>query len=246
VADSLDAFFDAAVPFLRGHTDAAALRDALGPPPSERHARFDFYRRLMAANRGRVARSLYRGLAKVMGPSFDEAVTRLFDRFPTGHWDLNQAVARMGEVIAADWPDRPELAQLADYEWLHYQAARSPEAFDADRDAVNPTAIARAYTHDVPGYARAARGCDSTTPDAPAPTSITVIVFRDPETLTVRYLQPDLPRLLVFAAASGEADPATAAQSGVTAEAARAATERLIRVGVLGAPARDRSEALFR
>lgn len=236
----LDAFFDGMTRFLRGDLDAAALRDRLGPSPSA-PGRFTFYRGLIRANHRRVlahlfpaAQHAYAGGGGAPWPALVDAFARAH---PCGDWDLNAFGAAFPAFLEGrpDRPDAASLAQVADYEYAFYRVTRAPDAFDPAVDVVNPTVTPRSYTCDVPAFVRSVR---RGAPARLAATPITGFLYRRPDDRQVRWLRPTLARLLAFARATGEIDDAACAAAGVESPALDAATDALVRAGVLGRGAR--------
>lgn len=233
----LDDFYRHMVPFLCGETTPQALTEELGPTPSSPQ-RLLFYQHMMHANWTRIGSALFKATRAWMEGervgSFADSVHAFRRAHPTAHWYLNQLGEGFDAFLTAQRPDAPWLGQLADYEWTRTVCARFDVAFDPAADAVNPTCVPRTYTHDVPRYTRAVINEEANATLQPTP--ITVLIYREPVSLRTRFIHLDLPKLVAFSAAVGQADPAAIAQTGVTADALGVAAKQLQQAGVLGPP----------
>ena len=243
---SLARFFDTMAPYLRGESSVEAVNTVLGASPSG-STRVDFYRQLMSANFQRVLSHLFPAVQTTL--SDPSRWTQLCGEYrlehPSIHWDLNQFGASFSTFLSgkpALLDRHPALDQLAEYEFLFFEISRSTVHFDPAADGVNATTVIRQYTHQVPQCARAARGGPAAALEA-AP--MTVLVYRHPEDLRVRYLQPDMPMLLAYACLIGEANTATCAEAGISRAASLQGTQTLISSAVLGQPALAQIESLW-
>lgn len=235
----LDAFFASMAAFLRGEIDPATLAARLGDSPSAA-GRFDFYRHLIQANHRRVLGHLFPATRREIEADGRVGWAALVDEFaaahPSPHWDLNAFGAPFSEFLEghATLGDAPQLAALADYEFLYYETVRAEAPFDPAVDLQNPTAAARAYTHNVPQYVRALK---KDAPIALVEAPITVLFYRRAEDLSVRFVQPTMPQLVAFAWIGDEAGQAECDAAGVSLDALLAGAEKLVRAGILGARA---------
>lgn len=246
---SLRVFFEEMSRFLRAELTVEELEARIGPTTSP-EGRLLFYQELVGGNWARILNSIYPGVRAVMdanGPRAWARTVRLYrDHRRANHWDLNQYGAAFGAHLAERRAAGESLAEvldeLADYEWQFHLISRTTERFEPEVHAINPTAVLRHYTHEIPRFVAAVRREEE--PDL-GERPFTVFLYRAPRDLSVRYLEGNLPRLLCYAALHGEAGPDTVTEAGASEELLLGAADYMIRAGVLGGPAREGIKALF-
>ncbi len=258
---SLDAFFDAAVPYFKGEGDDASLVHTLGPSPSAT-PRFAFYRRLMRANVHRVLRSMYASLASAVDEVEAGTFERWMDAFDRAHppqgWDLNALAEPFSTFLenaaassVANTADDDKglqvpawAAAVADWSYTRYALGR---AVEAEHPALLVPVAVRSYAYDVVSFEREqhqhnhdACGHAHHAPEpkratsAPAATPTTLLAWRD-SAGGVRFQRAAATHLVALAAACGQAAPETIAAIG--SDALDAAVANLVTAGILAPPA---------
>ncbi len=206
LSPGLGAFFDRAVPFLRGKAPLSTLLE-LGDSPSAQ-MRFEFYRELMRANAHKVLKSMYRTLQVALDDDKEGAYEELMDAFleehPPAGWDLNalaEAFPTFLEAKAAAEVVEPWAPAVADWSYARYQLGR---AEGPEHPGLAVPASVRAYAYDIPGFERSIHKNVTARP-LPAPT--TLIAWRDVNNV-VRYQRASAPQLVALARACEQAPQA--------------------------------------
>ena len=236
MSDDLARFFAAIQPFLRGQATPGELAASLGDSPSGLE-RLAIYPQLVASDLRGVMEALYPGvkLALERAPGSWHALLTRFERaHPAKHWDINRFGEPFAPFVAADATLPPWVAEVADFQWVEYEAFTSLDDRPWTR-GVNPTTTVRQYTHAVPAWARAARA--GTAEGEPVASPVTCLVYRDPRSLLVRTLYPRLAALVVLALRQEAARDDVLRSAAVPPEQLRVAADWLRREGVLGTEA---------
>lgn len=199
---SLATFFDASARYLTGAIDAAAFQAALGDPAPP-GAGLALYSRLVHEGPRRRLGEIFPVTRLRCGEALWEGLGDAYLReHPACHWDVNRSGAPFPEALARARPDRPDLAELADFEWTGYLAMHHPDPFDPSGDDVNPSLSVRHYRFAVPAFARA---CLDGPPPAELPEGpVTLFLFCEPHHARLRLQQPTRGELLALAWARHE------------------------------------------
>ncbi len=202
---SLDAFFDAMVPFLRGTQPVGALIDTLGPSPSGPD-NLRFYATLVERNHFKILNDITGPLRDLMERESPGAWGRLVRGYraahPATHRDPNRFAAGFAEYIRAQREAgaslHPVFEELADLTYIR-QRAFSCGPFDAD--GFEQRVFVRQYAHATSEY-MFALGRDRATA-LPQPRPQVVIVYQHAQDLSLRHFHPSAAGLAAIALRQG-------------------------------------------
>ena len=232
---SLDQFFSAMGPFLRGEQDIDTLNEELGPSESGPEA-MTFYATLVRRNYGKILREVFvsvmRASRQLSPDLWPQLVREYAARTRVMHHDPNEFGREFPEWLASRQAQHPEqpasLAELADYQWIRHAARHAPRSEELGLDQ---RLFVRHYTHAIPKLAAALWREEQVDLDSPQPTS--VLVYREHEGQKLRCFYPTAMGLgIVIERASGCWPEALSALENDT-ESRDAAEQKLIEHGVL-------------
>lgn len=225
-------------PFLMGQTQAADVERDLGAPVD---AGLAFYRELAERNRFKILADLFPSVRSLLlqrrAGLWRSIVEAYSAEHPPGHPDPN----RFGEHFAAflgglegeidlDGLATPLVQGLADYCWIRHCANTSPPVAD---DGFDKRLFIRHYDFPIVDYTK--RLADDPSAPPPAAGGEFVMVYRDPQTLTIRVFRPNALGLAAAARRQGVALPE--AWASLDAGAIDRAERQLLDRGVfLGTP----------
>jgi hypothetical protein len=233
---SLEAFFATMKPLLRGEISAEEVQTRLGASDSGTEA-LAFYRVLVQRNMFKAMREIFPSLPPLVERDRPGAWAELVAAFlcdhPPTHFDPNH----IGEPFAA-WlqarragdPAQPELfEELADFHWIQWLAATSPEPHD---DGFDRVLFVRLYRHPIPKII--ADVLENPRAELPQPQPTCLVVHRHRQTGALRLLYPGLAAWAVLARRQGLPLPLPLADIDVNA--LRAAEQWLAQQGVIPSP----------
>lgn len=164
------------------------------------------YANLLNIGHQDLMENVYPGCAKLIGEKWSEVVDDYFEKFPPAHFNLNRAAESFSKYLSK-FGDRyvrkyPFIVELADYEWVEleliehpgdvrtcpHQALTSPEQFEALSPVVNPVLAIRRYKYQITGIVEHLEG-DCCLPKDVEPQLTCVIVYREPDTHSCRFLE---------------------------------------------------------
>jgi len=229
----LSRFFDEVLPFVLGRRNTAELESRIGPSASGAdHLRI--YESVVCHNIDVALRAVYEAVKhaadRLSDTLWPQLMAEYFAAYPPRHFDPN----RVGEEFPSFLERRrrtnaaqpPFLEELADYEWVRFVAATAVE------QGLERTVFVRRYSHAVPEYAKALARGQARDLGHPAATATTIVVFRSATTFEIKTLSPSREQLLALGRATGDADTALLASSGVAPAVLDAADRRLRELGL--------------
>lgn len=230
----LQAFFDTMVPYYQSRTELDHVVRTLGASPSG-PVRFDFYRRLMAANRRRILRHVFpslhrlwtapgRGGLEPLPMTWDELAARFADAHPVGHWDPNELGRALPDWLEAQAFSGP-IIEAARWSWRLLSSARAEDGWDG---RIHRSVSADYHPFDVAQWLESLERAPSGPP--PTDTGLVLVVYRDRTRQATRVLRPTVFELAALARASGEE------VEGLDLDAVDRGERRLVTLGLLAEP----------
>ncbi|MEZ4340429.1 MAG: hypothetical protein R3B82_27735 [Sandaracinaceae bacterium] len=229
MTEALGTFFGAMRAALAGEIDATEIEARCGP--SSATDRLDLVLRMVHAGRRRLLDGVYAATRVACDREGDD----VFERAVRAHLEGEAGAQKDYATIALGLPAMLEAVgapafalEVADWEEsLHrLRVVGAP----APRGRLRGPVITRAYTADVPAWARRARE-DGAVP-LPTPASTLVVLHRDDEA-RVRWLHPTAALLGALAEAAGDATADDLHAAGLTERALEEARADLRRRGLL-------------
>ncbi len=237
---SLERFFEAMGPMLRGQAPAQAVVEALGPSPSGLQ-NLGFYATLVERNHFKILADIFpvvRALFFREHPGrWADLVREYRDAHPADHWDPNRFGAHFSDYLqslrAGGEALHPVFEELAD---LCYIRQRAFSGNASEPGAYEGRVFVRQYSHPVSDYFNTL-GED---PAAPLPEARAQVVFiyRHARDASVRHFLPTAAGLAALAIRQGvtELPPMFGA---LTQDALDRSDQALVEFGVFSARATD-------
>lgn len=202
---SLERFFDAMGPMLKGQNPAQAVVDALGPSPSGVE-NLGFYRTLVERNHFKILADIFPVVRTLF---FRELPGRWADlvrsyrkAHPADHWDPNRFGAHFSDYLRSlregGEAVHPIYEELAD---LCYIRQRAYAGNQTEPDAYDGRVFVRQYTHPV-SETFAALTEDPTAP-LPAARPQILFVYRHAHDASLRHFLPTMAGLAALALRQG-------------------------------------------
>lgn len=232
---SLEAFFDAMGPMLRGQASPREVETQLATESPSGTANLGFYATLAERNHFKILRDLFgpiRTLALRLDPALWPALVRDYTRkHPATHWDPNRFGALFSDYLAqrreADPAFPAVFEELADYFYTRYRVFSCP---DDVGDGFDQRLFVRQYTHAVPDVPDALASDPDLQRFEPSPTL--VLIYRPLHETDVRLFHPTVVGLAALARRRGlESMPPVF--EALSPQAIDNAESELVRHGVL-------------
>jgi len=235
---SLQRFFGLMTPFLTGRATAESVEAGLAPCPSGL-SRLQVYRDLVRWDHHNVMEKLYPVTRKVSGGIWEELVTEFLWAHPPTHWEINRSGEAFSQFLrrkGSDWPFYSGwMADVALYEWIDFVTYTSAEEHGLEAGAIriNPTFRADLFGHEIGAwFQRGDAHKDKVEP--PGIKEHVLITYRDPQSLTTRFLEATPWVMLVLTAIENNRPlHAAATEAGVEEKRVESVVQELIGCGLL-------------
>lgn len=202
---SLDAFFDAMDPMLRGLHDAATVEQTLGRCTSGTQ-NLGFYATLVRRNHFKILADVCAPLHKVVmrddAALWDQLVVDYRAAHPATHWDPNRFVDAFSDFLRARREQHPQqpiiYEELADFCAVGQQVCFGPPC---DGDGFDVRLCVRQYSYDLVAFTTALREDDSAA--LPEPSAHILLIYRDLRHDGLRFFRPNVAGLAALARRQG-------------------------------------------
>lgn len=236
---SLESFFAAIGPFLRGENSVQLVQNTLGPSPSGSEA-LGFYPTLIGRNYAKILREVYvsvRAAAMQSDEHLWPALVREYSaRTQVTSPDPNEFGREFSDWLVARRELEPQqpalLEELADYQWIRHLARNAAESEGGL--GLEHRLFIRHYTHAVPKLAAALWKGEDVDINAAQPTS--VLVYREFGGSKLRNLYPNAMALGLLVELATGTWPESLRALDSDEDAKRVARLALVEAKVLGSP----------